>query len=270
MTQDDPKLKAPWRRRILTVPGLILTTALTTAVSWGATAVLTHVTTPAAVEHGPIAVSLETDPSRISGVSDAGVFGMIPASVRTQGSPGDGCEGFHNWLKKNRGIEAGRTNLQLVIQGQSDSAVLISSMRVRVLSKLALDDGIPVACPTAGEAQIRSISVNLDATPPTVDYRSNSGAPFGFTLAKGETETLLVTASAARATYRWAIDLEVVVDGAKKTLSVGGPDGFWTTARPSGPYWQWNFRNAWELVSPDSSSPVQKSVSADSPLEPVS
>jgi hypothetical protein len=269
MAQDDPKLKARWWRRILTVPGLILTTVLTTAVSWGVTAVLARVTSSRAVEHDPIAVSLETDPSRISGISTAGVFGVIPASVHTQGSPGSGCEGFHSWLNRNHGIEAGRTSLQLVLQGESDSAVLISAMRVRVLAKLALQDGIPVACPTAGEAQVRSISVNLDTTPPTVDYRSNSTGTFGFTLAKGETETFLVTASASRATYRWAIDLEVVIDGARKTLRVGEPDGLWTTARPSGPHWEWNFRDAWSLVSPDSGSSVQKSVPANSPLAPV-
>lgn len=269
MAREDPKRKVPWWHQIITVPGLILTTALTTAVSWGATVVLTHVTTPRAAKHDPIAVSVETDPSRISGISSAGVVGVIPTSVRTQGSPGGGCDGFHNWLIKNHGIDAGRTSLQLVLQGRSDSAVLISSMRVRILSKLPLKEGIPVACPTAGEAQIRSISVNLDSTPPAVDYRSNSGAPFGFTLAKGETETFLVTAHAARATYRWAIDLDVVVDGVRKTLNVKGPDGFWTTATPSGPDWEWNYRDAW-LLSSSGSNSVRPSVPAGTPLGPTS
>jgi hypothetical protein len=258
-----------WWRRLLTVPGLIGVTALTTVVSWSATMVLTRMSAPSSRPEDAIAISVETDPGRISGVSTEDRFMVIPASVRTKGSPGTGCGGFHQWGVDNGGFDGGQSTIQIVAQGRSDQAVLITTMNVLILLKTDPVQGIPVRCPSAGEAQVRAITVDLDAAPPKVSYESNSGAPFGFTLAKGETETFVVTASTARSTYRWRLQLGVVVDGKRKTINVGPAEGFATTASPKSAFWDWNFKDAWMLTHADGTVDESRTSPATSALPPV-
>jgi hypothetical protein len=182
-------------------------------------------------------------------------YAIIPSTVRTHGDPGESCDGFHSWVTENHGVYAGQSYLQIAAQGITDKPVLIQKMRVRIIASSAPLTGIAVQCHGQGRAELREIAINLDATPPTVDYKSDSNAPFGFTLAKGETESFIVTATAAKATYRWKILFDVVVNGAATTLEVGGKDGFTTTAPPAtvwdawGPRaWDWNhFDHDWEL-----------------------
>jgi hypothetical protein len=244
-----------WWRRLLTIPGLVGATALTTAVSWGATAVITRVAESSAPEDA-IAISVETDPARIAGVNTAGRTMVIPAGRRTTGSPGPYCDGFHRWGVRNSGIDSEESIIQVVAQGRSDKAVLLRGLSVRVLSKQKPAPGIQVLCPNAGDASFRALSIDLDASPPTVEYDSKSGDPFGFTLANGETETFLVTARATTATYVWRLELDVVVDGVKKTIGVGPSRGYTTTVARPGAVWHWNWENAWSL-DPDHSKLVQ-------------
>ena len=146
-----------------------------------------------------------------------------------------------------------RPFLQIAAQGTTDRPVLIQNMRVTTIETSPPLTGIAVGCTIQGfDAQLRGIAVNLDATPPTVDYKSDSNAPFGFTLAKGETESFVVSASAAKAAYRWRIEFDVVVNGVADTLEVGGKEGFTTTVKPA-PYtaWQWNYyEDAWTHRNP--------------------
>jgi len=219
-----------------------------------------------------VAVTVETDPSRISGVSDADRPVVIPASTRTTGNPGSGCEGFYAWATRNGGVDGGETIVQIIAQGKHDSAVLLNEMRIRVLNKTPPMRGIPATCPAAGSAQRRAISVDLDKVPPTVSYETNDDvSPFGFTLAKGETETFIVAASATQATYRWLIELDLFVDGVRKTVVIGPQGGFATTVwQASGEYWVWNFQDAWTLANSNEAAGNSMSVPADAPLPPLS
>ncbi|OMC56562.1 hypothetical protein A5747_07200 [Mycobacterium sp. IS-836] len=189
-------------------------------------------------------LSVESDPAKISGVSAPLRPLIIPSTVQTHGKPDRGCDDFHQWATDNQGVDAGETVVQIVAQGTTDKAVLLKSMRVSVIDTSPPLTGIGVVCMSQGVAQRRGISVDLDAKPPTVDYKSDSNAPFGFTLAKGETETFLVSARAAKATYRWKIFIDVVVNGKTKSLEIGGKDGFLTTAPPSpDSEWSWDYVN---------------------------
>jgi hypothetical protein len=173
---------------------------------------------------------------------------MIPANVRPTGTPGaQGCDGFHSWVHANHGVDTGRSQLQVVVQGKVPDAVLISAMRVKVLHRGPPLTGIPVVCETQGEAQIRAVSIDLDATPPRVIY--DAGAkPFAFTISNGETETFNILASTRRAHYRWTLELDVIVNGTKRTIEVrdkGGP--FETSADSSRGYWSWDYQDTWIL-----------------------
>ena len=264
--------KQPWWRRILTVPGIVIFTAVTTAVSWGVSEGLIRLTTAKPDPQDAVAVTVETDPGRISGVSTADRPVVIPASTRTTGNPGSGCDGFYAWATRNGGVDAGKTIVQIIAQGKHDSAVLLSEMRIKVLSKTPPMQGIPAVCPTAGTAQRRAISVDLDEIPPGVSVDSNGGAsPFGFTLAKGETETFIVTASTTQATYRWSIELDLIVDGVRTSVVIGPQGGFATTVwQDSGQHWVWNSQDAWTLERLNEAASDRSPVPADAPLPPLS
>ncbi|WP_344943129.1 hypothetical protein [Sphaerisporangium flaviroseum] len=252
-------------RRLLTVPGLVVTTALTTAVSWGATTLLTRLGGEVRPEDA-IAFSLETEPGRMSGVGGAGQFMVIPATARTTGAPGPGCDDFHTWAVRNGGVDGDRTVIRVFAQGTSDKAVAITGLTIRVLEKRSPSRGIPVSCPTAGDLHFRAFSVDLDASPPKLSDESNSGAPFAFTLAKGETEAFTLTVRGRKAAYRWRPVVDVVVEGERRTLALGPPNGFTTTAVLGKRHWEWNFQDAWQLQPAGGSMPRVREVPAGSAL----
>lgn len=136
----------------------------------------------------------------------------------------------------------------MVVQGKVPDAVLISAMRVKVLHRGPPLTGIPVACETEGEAHIRAVSIDLDATPPRVTY--DAGAkPFAFTIGNGETETFNILASTRCAHYRWTLELDISVSGTKRTIEVRDKSGpFETSADSSRGQWLWNYdEHAWHI-----------------------
>ena len=238
--------KSGWRRKLLTVPGVLGTTALTALVGAGVTWTVNYLREAEFHPSDAIKLSVETDPAKMSGVNTYLRPVIIPSTVRTHGAPTErqavGCEGFHAWAADNHGVDAGETLVQIAAQGTSDKPVLIQNMRVRITDTSPPMNGIAAECQSQGLAERRGIAVDLDATPPTVDYKSDPSAPFGFTLAKGESELFMVSATAAKATYRWKIYFDVVVNGATDTLEVGGKDGFITTVAPAqDAMWEWDY-----------------------------
>jgi hypothetical protein len=241
-------------------------TVLTTAVSWGATTVLTNLATPKATPADAVSLSYESDPAHISGARTDGRGYVFPATAHVVGGLEGGCDGLHAWGTHNGGADLGFTSVQVVAQGRSDSAVLLTNLKVRVLSKAAPAPGIEARCESAGSVQFRTISVDLDAEPPKVTYKAASESTFGFTLNKGETETFIVTANTTKAAYRWVIDMEMVVDGQKTVATIGPSDGFATAAGVNKTFWSWNHESAWELQATEGYTAETRTVSANEPL----
>jgi hypothetical protein len=257
-----------WREKLLTVPGIAAAAAFTTAVSWLATQLLVDVRGKIDVRD-PLSVNVKDNPARISGFNDQPIYGMIPADVRTTGSPGPGCTGFHDWLKLNGGMDAGATKLQLIVQGKVAKPVLISEMRVKVVQKLPPVAGIAVGCPPAAEASYRRIEIDLDADPPRVRYQSEK-KNFGFTVQAGETEAFNIVATTARGHYTWLIDLDLVVAGNQSTMEIGSPSGpFETTARQSAEHWVWDYEGGWSASLDSPRAGVPEKISAGTPLPPL-
>ncbi|MFC5644814.1 hypothetical protein [Kitasatospora cinereorecta] len=231
-------------RRLLQVPWLVLATVVTTAATWGCTWLLTSAT-----EADPIAISFTSDPQQIAGSPSAGRQMLIPPTQRTVGTPGAGCDGFHAWGVANHAVDSGVTTVQIIAQGQTDSAVLIRAMKIKVLAKAVPLQGIATVCATAGGVSSRGLATNLDDIQPEVSYSGAEGSPFGFTLAKGETESFNLTATAEAGYYRWQIVLDTVVDGKPQSLTIGPAQGFETTSGNSNaPAWSWNWKDSWSLT----------------------
>jgi hypothetical protein len=257
-----------WREKLLTVPGIAAAAAFTTAVSWLATQLLGDLRTRIEVRE-PLSVTVKDNPARIGGFSDQPIYGVIPADVRTTGSPGPGCAGFRDWLKLNKGVDAGDTKLQLIVQGKVAKPILLSEMRVKVLHKLPLVTGIPVSCPPAAEANYRPIEIDLDANPPRVKYQFGKKT-FGFTVQPGETEPFNIVAKTTRGHYIWVIELDIVVEGNQRTIEIGSPGGpFETTARQSTDNWEWDYEGGWSASLDTPRAGVPEKISAGTPLPPL-
>ncbi|MET4720782.1 pimeloyl-ACP methyl ester carboxylesterase [Bradyrhizobium japonicum] len=216
----------------------------------------------------PLSITMKDNPARIGAFSDQAIYGVIPADVRTTSSPGPGCVGFHDWLKRNKGVDAGETKLQLIVQGKVAKAILLAEMRVRIIDTLPLVTGIPVVCPPAGGANYRPIEIDLDANPPRVRYEFGKKS-FGFTVQAGETEVFNVVAKTTQGHYRWVIELDIVVDGNQRTIEIGNPSPFETTASKSTGHWAWDYKGSW-LAEPDTPrAGVPERISAETPLPPI-
>jgi hypothetical protein len=217
----------------------------------------------------PLAVTVKDNPARIGAFLDQSIYGVIPADVRTTGSPGPGCDEFRDWLKLNKGVDGGDTKLQLIVQGKVAKPILISEMRVKVLHKLPPVTGIPVSCPSAAEAKYRPIEIDLDADPPRVKYQFGKKA-FGFTVGAGETETFNIVATTTRGHYTWLIELDLVVDGDQRTIEIGSPGApFETTARQSSGDWEWDYEGGWSAALDTPRPGIPEKISAGTPLPPL-
>lgn len=263
------KKKRPWRQKLLTIPMVAISVAFTAAVSWLATQLLLDLRSKIDARE-PLAVSVEDNPIRIGAFSDLPIHGIIPATVRTTGSPGLGCDGFRDWLRRNSGVDAGSTKLQLAVQRKIPKPVLLYGIRVKILDKLPPVTGIPVTCPTAGEVKYRSITIDLDAIPPRVKYKYGKKT-FGFTLQNDDTEAFTIVATTSRQHYKWLIELDIVVEGAQRTIEIGTSSGspFETTAKQSTESWEWDFQKSWTAPVNASHAGLPDRIPAGAPLRPL-
>lgn len=238
-----PKLESNRKgwRKLLSIPSLVATTALTAAISWGVTFFFTGVTSSPGP---PIFVSVQPELTKIvGGLRGPGV--VLPVGIRVVEAPPYGCVDFSAWARQYGGVPD-KAQMRIVVQGNSSDAVLISNMRIKVLDRLPALGGLNLRCRPQGEAQIREIDANLDATPPIVNYMSGTKElPFGFTLSKGETEVFDVVAETKNAHCIFDIALDVIVGGRRQTIIVDNyGQHFEATGAPDRPEWDW-FGDFW-------------------------
>lgn len=114
------------------------------------------------------------------------------------------------------------TVLNVTLQGAADSTVLVDGLSVLVVSQ---DEPIGNAfvCPVGGASgSARSINVDLERDG-VVTHTADGGEPankFSFTLTRGEIETFHITARAERARCEWTAELNLIVDGKRRTVYI--------------------------------------------------
>ncbi|MFI9234877.1 hypothetical protein [Streptomyces sp. NPDC053079] len=222
-----------------------MTTIATGLTSWGIAYLTTHIEDWSKPEES-VAVSVETNPAKVGTFGNQGISGVLPPGKKLATAPGPGCDGFHPWLQANDGIDAGVSKIQVLVEGKASGQVQISNLRVIVLGKETPSSGVLVRCPSAGGANLRTIQIDLDRSLPKIQYLDKEGRPFGFTVEKGEVETFLVTATAEKARYSWRLEMDITVDGERKTVRVqnnGKP--FQTAPDPHAGGWTWNYKDSW-------------------------
>ncbi|MDI5912414.1 MULTISPECIES: hypothetical protein [Streptomyces] len=246
--QDDSAAgeKKQWRELLFSLPGLIVTTVVVGVASWAVTYLTTAMETWGKDAESVVTVSVETNPAKIGGFSDQSIVGVVPIGTRPATGPGGGCSTFHDWLTKNGGVDAGKSKLQVAVQGSASHQVQINNLRVIVVKRDKPPPTVGLTCPSAGNANLRPIDIDLDQALPRAKYKATDGRPFGFTVNKGEIETFLVTALAKHARYAWYLELDVTSEGKTSTLRVdnkGKP--FRTAPLPNPPMWSWDYDSTW-------------------------
>jgi hypothetical protein len=216
----------------------------------------TTTTISAAAVVDSIWASVEVNPARIGTFSDNGEALMVPRGAEIIGGPpGSGCTLFHPWVAKRGGVSAEDTYLRLVLQGRQSNAVLVSSLRARIVQRRAPLAGTPLVCPSAGGAEIRFVRLDLDKSPAagvyaelTEDMSMVRRKPVAFTLKKNETEVFDVWASTTQCYCKWVIELDLVVNGrhAVKTVTNRGQP-FQTTAWNGNRFYRWDYVSRWYL-----------------------
>jgi hypothetical protein len=169
-------------------------------------------------------------------------------------------------------VPAQSTFLRLVLQGKQSNAVLLSSMRARIVERRAALAGTPLVCgAAAGAADIHFIHLDLDKQPAvgvhaelTDTMQVVARKPFGFTLKKNETEVFDIWAVTEKCYCKWVIEFELVVNGrqAVKTVTNNGQP-FQTTAWSGTRAYHWAV-GAWYRDMAGDPQPRNK------PLKPLS
>ncbi|WP_147312511.1 hypothetical protein [Thermomonospora umbrina] len=195
----------------------------------------------------PVAIRLHDDPAQIPAFSDTSMRMLVPA--RPQAAVPvprrDMCSGgFRSWALRLGGSDSEETRVRLDLQGRSTKGVLISSLTARIVAVHPSPAVVGVGCDSAGSASPRDLSIDLDSARPTARYLvKGRREPFGFTLAKAETEVFNITAYTRRpVVIEWRLHLDLTVDGKSRPIEIddhGKP--FRTSAAPAERQYTWQY-----------------------------
>ena len=229
-------------RRLFTGPrkavGLLVSAAIPLVLAFYLPGILTSVSA------SPAIFATIVDPSAPP------VTMIVPATRAAGTSPLKGCDTFRPWALSVGGVDAERTVFELVIQGNTDDPVYIAGMQPRLVSWSLATSGIVVQCPLGGSPDRYAIDLNLDSPAPARVTHGGDGAPFGYTVKRGESEVFTVEAHARRAKYDWVLLIDLVVAGRHRSLTIddhGKP--FATSPLPSDRLYEWTYDGNWsELV----------------------
>jgi len=249
-------------KKLKTLPGAVAAAVATAVIGAGVAYIAPKILDSITGENS-IKIDVQTNPAKIDTFSDLSQAFIVPTGNKATGSPGPGCTGFTPWAVATGGIRAGRTDLRLVAQG-GDDPIFIGGIRARVLERDPPLKGTGYQCPSAGAVTIRDVVIDLDDPSPTGEVvAGNKTKSVSFTVGAGEQEVFDITAWTQHCDCKWVLDLETTQNGSQNTVTVtndGAP--FETTVwgpdpaaeflpEPPGPYYSWNYEDAWLRAQPD-------------------
>jgi len=173
-------------------------------------------------------------------------FDMVVPSDRTSVPPPPGCDGFHAWGLQQGGVDAGQTNVSLIVQGNTDANVYISGIHASLTSREPLSQGAHVNCQSEGRIDPQPVEIDL-ARSDQAFVVEGQNAPFGFTVSKTDTMVFDVAVKAISSRYAYRLVVEAIVDGDSETFEVDDAgEPFAVTGDPtSGRYYSWGVSGGW-------------------------
>ncbi|MFH8796919.1 hypothetical protein [Streptomyces sp. NPDC017941] len=119
------------------------------------------------------------------------------------------------WVYANQGGDVGRSHRRIVIQGAGQAAT-ITGMRARVLARSAVLNGTFIAAGLGGGLDPIQVDMDLDSDHPDAAYFSSQV----ITIAADETVVVDLYAEASRSTVTWDLEIDFVVSGNLRTITV--------------------------------------------------
>jgi hypothetical protein len=235
--------KRSWRKRLLSVPGVLGGLVAAAVVSTACAYYLPGLFSQASTATPPLVFDVLDN--------TAAPFTMIMPQARiADGSPGAGCSDFRPWVISQGGEDAGKTSLSLVVQGNTSAPVYVYGIRAVVLSRSSPERGAVVNCPTAGYVTQRAVAINLDTSGDGRYVTKAPDSPFGFTVSQSDLEVFSIAATTTQCNCTWDLQVEAVVNGQEQQFTVtdhGRP--FETSAyNQSAVEYAWNYSNAWGVM----------------------
>jgi hypothetical protein len=189
---------------------------------------------------------LSTDPR----VFDRGLFDWVAYSYvidrrpsQVPAPPGGRCRDRKQWAESIGAVDADFTRVHITLEGRTSGAVVIDGIRAEVIVRRPPLRGTWLVCPVGGaQASPRRVAVNLDRSPPTVQFLQSgdepAATPLLFTLTQGQVETFYVQARTTKCDCSWKVIFELIERGRRRQMVIddhGRP--FRTTATAgSAPY----------------------------------
>ena len=216
--------------------GWVAVTAAAALITWAVTSSLTSATQ---ARVAPITVTVEANQAEITSMANLPMGAVLPAG-QDVASPRS-CGQLGSLIQAGAAV-ASPLRMQLVVQDNSNQAVFINNISVRIVSQKK-EAGRLVVCVPQGVAQYRAIQVDLDDVPPKVTYTDDGHSiPFGFTLGNSEQEIFNVTASSSRAGYGFYLYLNFVAGGKPQVYKVSDHGHPFEAASGRGDQvWQWDY-----------------------------
>jgi hypothetical protein len=181
----------------------------------------------------------------------------IDDPLRLRGEIPSGRDDWAAWLRSQNAVDANRTTLSVVLQARTEAAVVIESVLVKLHRVVSIDNGA-ILIRGVGGASVnpRRFKIDLDSGNPPPAWLEGGhevSAPWGITLAAGETEVFHIWAEARQSfRYEWTFDLNLIVEGQREIESIARPDGspFVTVGGGDLPAWiNYSGSSVWQYPS---------------------
>ncbi|BCJ65726.1 hypothetical protein GCM10009779_02310 [Polymorphospora rubra] len=236
---------------------------LTAIVGATATAIVGKVQSAVADDYR---VTVESNPDRIT--SRTGPIGgsyVVAKPIQDIGEPPikeNSCVGRYDWAYAMGGVDADSTAARVIIEGLTETVVHIDGISATVLETAAPSLGSNLTCRGRGEQpNVRYVTIDLDTNPPTVLTYDASGmaVPFVFTVSKGQSEVLDISATTNKCTCSWQVTLRLSIEGKAEnyTVQARGKRPFKTTSSANAKWYQW-VGGTWveQRTGPDEAEPT--------------
>lgn len=179
-----------------------------------------------------VVVTVERNPDRIhTKDGPVGGFYVMDLPIDEVGPPPDGadsCVGRYEWAMAKGASTADSTTVRVSLRGRHESrTVEITDVRVVDLKRTSLVTGTHLACGgRGGDTDIRSVVIDLEATPPAISATNEQGeeVAFHFTVGSEEYEVFQITGHAVTCTCEWRVQFVARYGDEVQTVTVPPPD----------------------------------------------
>ena len=141
---------------------------------------------------------------------------------------------WHEWEPVKDGAMAPGDQVQITVQGVNAAQVVLTDMRVRVISRRPPITGTELHEPCGGGGYFRSLHVDMDETPPVAKPIVQTGGAlaepekswettpivFPYKVSLSDAETFIISASTERFDTDWVVDLSWASSGKTGTLQI--------------------------------------------------